>query len=69
MNEKEVEKMRKQFFEKVENDEFVALCTECGSAFCGGSVDIDSVKIWQYMEGELKEAYYQGYMAGTMEAL
>ena len=61
MNEKEIEKMRKRFFDKFTKVE--------GKTTRWYEFTRDPLEVWPHIEKELKEAYYQGYMAGTMEAL
>ena len=63
MNEKEIEKMRKEFMSA-----FGERIDQMGS-YASNTCEVDSDEVWQYVEALTKEAYYQGYMAGTMEAL
>jgi len=53
MNEKEIEKIEARFYDLIPADAYTD--------------ELDQA--WDYMAEQLKEAYYQGYMAGTMEAL
>lgn len=61
MSEKEIGKMRGRFFSRFTKAE--------GKTTRWYEFTKDPLEVWGHMEKELKEAYYQGYMAGTMEAL
>lgn len=61
MNEKEIEKMRKGFISFITTAE--------GETMTVMMYTKTEEEIWRWIEKGLKEAYYQGYMAGTMEAL
>lgn len=63
MNEKEIEEIRGEFFERInlsswqsERKDFIWMHDTLSN-------------VWKWTEGEIKEAYRKGYMEGTMEAL
>lgn len=69
MNEKEIERMGKRFFAEFKVDANGTHDYELSDADLARMHNGLLLSVWGHMEKELKEAYYQGYMAGTMEAL
>lgn len=67
MNEKELEKMRKVFLDKLNTPYGSGGFLAASNAHVQPSVSAELV--WRYMVEQIKEAYHKGYMEGTMEAL